>query len=67
METVLAVRAELDDYDNLGKFLGLMKNFNKGMPMDHDLKLDIETFFEYKWAYDKNQAIDDEEERAILE
>jgi hypothetical protein len=28
---------------------------------------EIEAFFEYKWKNDKNQAIDDDEEIALLE
>ena len=66
-ETVISVRAGLDDFDNLAKFVGLMKKFNKNLPMSQDLKSKIERFFEYKWNYDKNQAIDDEGEKAILD
>lgn len=66
-ETVLSVSAGLDDGDNLAKFIGLIKKFNKNLPICQKLKLNIEKFFEYKWEYDKNQAIDDEEEKAILD
>jgi hypothetical protein len=31
------------------------------------MKRNIEQFFNYKWQFDRNQAIDDEEEMAILE
>ncbi len=38
VEIVKAVEADLDDFDNLGKFSGMIKNFNKGIPMNSKLK-----------------------------
>jgi len=35
--------------------------------MKEELKIKIVQFFEYKWLADKNQSIDDEEEKAILD
>ena len=35
--------------------------------MNRDLKIYIERFFGYKWNRDLNQAIDDPEEKFILE
>jgi hypothetical protein len=57
---------DLDDGDNLAKFFGMMARFNNGKKIDIRVKKKIEAFFEYKWKYDKNQAIDDEDEKAIL-
>ena len=57
---------DLDDGDNLSKFFGLMKKYNGNHDINLDLKHKIEKFFDYKWAYDRNQSIDDEEEIKIL-
>ena len=57
---------EIDDGDNLAKFFGMMKRYNKDKNIDQDLKERIERFFAYKWAKDKLQAIDDDEEKAML-
>jgi hypothetical protein len=35
--------------------------------MNQGLKDRIEKFFDYKWKYDRNQAIDDEQEIEILD
>jgi hypothetical protein len=58
--------ADLDDGDNLSKFFGLIKKFNGNVDIDYRLKREIEEYFDYKWTYDRNQAIDDEQEKAIL-
>ena len=33
-----SVTAELDDYENLSKFFGMFKHFNKGKPIHDELK-----------------------------
>ena len=58
---------DLDDGDQLTRFLGLFTFLNDKVPIKEELRLKIEAHFDYKWRYDRNQAIDDEEERAILE
>ena len=45
----------------------MLKHFNKGKAITDDLKIRIESFFSYKWMNDRNQAIDDESEKAMLE
>ena len=44
-----------------------MKHYNKGKSLNHRLKENIEAFFTYKWINDKNQAIDDADEKALLD
>ena len=44
-----------------------MKMYNSGKPINQNLQSRIEHFFNYKWAHDKNEAVDDEDEKAILE
>ena len=58
---------DLDDGDSLAKFFGMMARFNNGKMIDNKVKKKIEAFFAYKWKYDKNQAIDDTDEKAILD
>ena len=45
----------------------MIKRFNGDVPLRLDLKQEIEEYFSYRWEFDRNQAIDDEEENAILE
>lgn len=58
---------DLDDSDNLSKFLGVMCKFNHNKPMNEKIKNEITEYFDYKWKNDRNMAIDDDEEKAILE
>lgn len=56
-----------DDGDNLSKFFGLIKQFNKGQDIDIRMKERIEDYFDYRWANDHNQAISEPEDYALLE
>ena len=67
MSTYKVLDADLDDGENLAKFFGLMRRFNANVEVEYSLKTTIEAFFDYKWQFDRNQAIDDEEELAMLE
>jgi hypothetical protein len=40
--------------DELDKFLGLLKAFNKNERIDVNLKCKLETYFDYRWQHDKN-------------
>jgi hypothetical protein len=66
LDNYKSMNDDLDDGDNLSKFFGMMTRFNNGKKIDHHIKKKIEEFFEYKWKYCKNQAIDDDDERSIL-
>jgi hypothetical protein len=57
----------LDDGDQLEKFLGLIKKFNNGSPLDKELKLKIERHFNNKWKFDRNQAFYKPEELSLLD
>lgn len=48
--------AGLDDGDNLTKFFGTIQKFNKMESIGLSLKVEIESYFAYKWDNDKNQA-----------
>jgi hypothetical protein len=58
---------EIDEGDELTKFFQVFKRFNGGKDINENLKNKIQLYFEYKWKTDKNQAIDDPEELALLE
>lgn len=59
--------ADLDMGDELARFFGLLKHFNDSEDMDWGMQQDIEQYFQYKWQNDRNQAIDDQEEKDIVE
>ena len=61
------MNGDINDDENLSKFFGLMKKFNKGKDINPELKQRIETYFSFRWANDKLQAIDDDEEKALLD
>ena len=44
----------------LAKFFGVLKTFNRGDPIDIDLKRKIEHFFDHKWISEKNNNLLDE-------
>jgi len=46
-----------EDDDNLAKFFGLMKQFNKGNEINANLKAKFDSYFQYKWNNDLNLAI----------
>lgn len=48
--------AEPEDDENLAKFLGVLKKFNKNKPLDTDFKKDIQRMFEHKWLNDRTAA-----------
>lgn len=66
LDKITLINSDLDDGDQLTLFFGLLKRFNSGSKLDHNLVVKIEKFFDYKWNHDKLQAIDDESEIAIL-
>ena len=66
LENFKMLNDDLDDGDSLSEFFGLIRHFNDDVPIDGDLKRRIEAHFDYRWANDKNQAIDDEKQCSIL-
>ena len=58
---------EIDEGDQLTLFFNLLKKLNGNKPIDFDLQKRVEDFFAYKWKFDKNQAIDDPAEIALLD
>lgn len=58
---------DLEDGDKLTQFFGLLQKFNRDQPLDEDFRIKIEAYFDYKWSYDRNQAIDEPEELSLME
>ena len=59
--------ADLDMGDELARFFGLLKHFNDSEDMDWTMQQNIEQYFQYKWLNDRNQAIDDQYEKDIID
>lgn len=60
------MNSDLDDSDNLSKFMELIRHFNHGNYLDLEFHSRIEAFFDYKWKFDRTQAINDDDEKAML-
>ena len=58
---------DLDDGDNLTRFFGVLKRFNKGKEINQSTKEKIENFMDFKWNNDRLLAIDDPDEISNLE
>ena len=66
LNEVKELENDLDEGDQLSKFFGLIQRFNKGKLIPIQLQQEIQEYFEYRWANDKNAAINDEVEVALL-
>ena len=64
--TLQELNKDLDEGDELTKFFQVLKRFNGNKSVNRKFTDKVQAFFEYKWSYDKNLAIDSEEEMKIL-
>lgn len=53
-DSFMKLGEEYDDGDNLSKFFGLLKQFNRGKEISYDFQIEIENYFDYRWSHDKN-------------
>ena len=60
------IDGDFNDGDRLTKFFGLLTRFNHDEPVDRKIMDSIESFFEYKWVYDCNHAIETQEDFMLL-
>jgi ABC-type siderophore export system fused ATPase/permease subunit len=67
IESYKVLNAEPDEGDELSKFFGLMKRYNKNKDLKPDLKKRIEEYFQFRWAENRMAAIDEDEEKELLE
>ena len=56
----------LDDGDSLARFFGVIHRFNHYKPFNIELKRKIEKHFNYKWEFDRNQALTDQKDLEIF-
>jgi hypothetical protein len=54
IDEIKMIEAEIDDGDNLAKFLGLIRRFNSDKALPAKIQDEIEDFFIHKWVYDCN-------------
>lgn len=66
LDTFKSINAEVEHGDNLSKFFGLIKQFNKGRMIDYKMKCKIEDYMEYRWQNDKNLAISTQEDVDLI-
>lgn len=66
LNEVKELENDLDEGDQLSKFFGLIQRFNKGKLIPITLQTEIQEYFDYRWENDKNAAINDEVEVALL-
>lgn len=62
MEILKSYKALNDDVEEeveLGRFLGFIRHHNGKAPIKQDFRERIEHFFQYKWQFDKNGALND--------
>ena len=52
LDSFKALTAEIDEGEELAKFFGILKKFNRNKNVKLDLKREIENFLEYKWDKD---------------
>jgi potassium voltage-gated channel Eag-related subfamily H protein 8 len=60
------VTAENENHEGLTKFFGLLARFNSGRPLNQDLMLRIEEYFDYYWAHDQNYAMKSEADQRFI-
>ena len=67
LQTFISLNASLSEDEDLAKFFGLIKRFNKNKDLNIDIKSCIQEYFEYKWINDNNLAVSTEEDVSLLE
>lgn len=58
---------DLEQADDLGKFLGLLHRFNNNQPLSVEFKEGLEDFFQFRWSVNRDWCIETEDDRALLE
>ena len=53
---------ESGEDEELAKFFGLLRSFNKNEYIDNTLKCEIEKYFRYRWDNDKNRVFKHDED-----
>ena len=67
LRKVEELNSDLEKGDDLTRFFGLLKKFNGGKSINHELISKFEKFFDYKWNNDKLMALDNYNEISLLQ
>ena len=63
---VQSVTADNEDSVTLYRWLLVLKNFNNNKPLNQELIKKFEKYFEYQWENDKNIAVEEDADLALL-
>ena len=66
IETFKQIDEDIGDGDMLEAFFDMLKNKNNGKAFNIELQRDIENYLDHRWENDRNGAIDDPDELALL-
>jgi hypothetical protein len=60
------INTSFNDDENLTKFFSTLKKFNHNKDIKLEFAEEIEDFFQFKWKFDRNQAIIEDQDRKML-
>lgn len=59
--------AEIDEGDKLILFFDVLKHFNGDVDIGTEKRREYEEYFDFKWKNDRNSALNDDDEQALLD
>ena len=59
MDEIKVFMYDNDDAEKLNGFFNLLQRFNKGKPINSELRIKIEKHFDFKWNNDRNASVSD--------
>jgi hypothetical protein len=62
-----AIGQDIDYGFQLDSFFEVIKHFNNDIPIDPEFKTRIVAFFNVKWEVDRNQLVEDSEDKKLLD
>ena len=63
----MKLEIDFDESQQLQKFIGVLKSFNNGIPIDNKIQNQIKEFFIYKWNNDKTYIVQTKDDFRIME
>ena len=67
VEQIREFKQEIDEGDELTKFFGLIQRFNHGKPINQQLMLKIQEYFQKRWQNDRSVGFQDPNDIALFE
>jgi hypothetical protein len=62
LNSYMTYNEDLEEGTKLSKFFGTLLEFNNKEPINQEMKIKLEAFFDYKWKTDKNAAFTSEDD-----